>query len=447
MTTTWGPFLSRRTVPRRTVLRGLGAALALPLLDAMVPALTPVVQTAAAPRRRLGCVYIPHGAIMDRWTPATSGAGFDLSPILQPLAPFKQQLVVVTNLARPEKGVDTNHAGAPSSWLAGVPPKFTAGPDYRLGVTLDQVVANHIGQETTFPSFEVATEDFAGLIGDCAPGFSCAYMNTLSWRTPTTPLPMEINPRVVFDRMFGGGGTAEQRRRRMQTDRSLIDFVATDLQALRSGLGTRDRARLDEYLTDIREIERRISRAEAQADAVPEVREAPVGVPESFEEHVALLFDLLAMAYQADLTRVFSFMLGRELSQRTYPAIGVTEPHHTISHHQGRVAQIEAHAKVNTYHVSVFAKFVARLAATPDGDGSLLDHSLLLYGSGMGNGNVHAADHLPTLLVGGAAGAMRGDRHLVVADLTPNINLLRAVAENFGLPPDTMGEGSVRVPL
>jgi hypothetical protein len=440
-------FIHKTSLPRRRILRGMGAALALPLLDAMVPALTPTVRTAAAPRKRLGCVYIPHGAIMDRWTPATEGAGFEFTPILTPLEPFRDRLNVITNLTRPEKGVDTNHAGAPASWLAGVPPKRTAGPDYELGITLDQVIARRIGQETTFPSIELATEDFTGLVGDCAPGFSCAYMNTLSWQSETAPLPMEINPRVVFERLFGGGGTRADRLARMRTDLSLLDFVAGDLRDVRSGIGARDRVRLDQYLDHVREIERRIQHAERQAESLLAVPNAPVGVPESFEEHVTLLFDLLAVAYEADLTRVFTFMLGRELSQRTYPNIGVTEPHHSISHHGNRPPAIEGHAKVNTYHLTLFARFVERLRATPDGDGSLLDHSLILYGSGMGNGNVHSADLLPTLLVGGAAGSVKGGRHIVAGALTPNADLLISMAEAFDVGLERFGGNTGRIPL
>ena len=440
-------FIHKTSLPRRRILRGMGAALALPLLDAMVPALTPTVRTAAAPRKRLGCVYIPHGAIMDRWTPATEGAGFEFTPILKPLEPFRDTLNVITNLTRPEKGVDTNHAGAPASWLAGVPPKRTAGPDYELGITLDQVVAKRIGQETTFPSIELATEDFTGLVGDCAPGFSCAYMNTLSWQSETAPLPMEINPRIVFERLFGGGGTREDRLARMKTDRSLLDFVADDLRDVQSGIGARDRVRLDQYLDHVREIERRIRHAERQAESLLAVPNAPVGVPESFEEHVTLLFDLLAVAYQADLTRVFTFMLGRELSQRTYPHIGVTEPHHSISHHGNRPPAIEGHAKVNTYHLTLFAKFIERLRSTPDGDGSLLDHSLILYGSGMGNGNVHSADLLPTLLVGGAAGSVKGGRHIVAGALTPNADLLISMAERFDIGLERFGGNTGRISL
>jgi Protein of unknown function (DUF1552) len=440
-------FLSKASIPRRRVLRGMGAALALPLLDAMVPALTPTVRTAAAARKRLGCIYIPHGCIMDRWTPATAGVDFEFTPILKPLEPFRDSVTVVTNLTRPEQGFDTNHAGAPASWLAGVPPKRTAGPDYSLGITLDQLVAKHIGQETTFPSIELATEDFSGLVGDCAPGFSCAYMNTLSWQSETAPLPMEINPRAVFEQLFGGGGNQDERLARMRTDRSLLDFVADDLKDVQAGIGSRDRARLSQYLDHVREIERRIQRAEQQAATIPDVPNAPVGVPESFEEHVKLLFDLLFVAYQADLTRVFTFMLGRELSQRTYLNIGVTEPHHSISHHGNRPAAIEMHAKVNTYHLTLFSQFVERLKSTEDGDGSLLDHSLLLYGSGMGNGNVHSADLLPKLLVGGGAGTVKGNRHIVADTLTPNADLLISITETYGIELERFGGNKGRISL
>jgi hypothetical protein len=441
-------FIHKTALPRRRILKGMAAALALPLLDAMVPALTPTVKTAAALRKRLGCVYIPHGAIMDRWTPASAGSNFDLTPILEPLEPFRDSLNIVTNLTRPEQqGVDTNHAGAPASWLAGVPPKRTAGPDYSLGITLDQLVARKIGQDTTFPSIELATEDFTGLVGDCAPGFSCAYMNTLSWQSETAPLPMEINPRMVFERLFGGGGTREDRLARMRMDRSLLDFVADDLRDVQAGIGPRDRVRLDQYLTHVREIERRIQRAEQQAESLLSVPNAPVGVPESFEEHVTLLFDLLAIAFQADLTRVFTFMLGRELSQRTYPDIGVTEPHHSISHHGNRQPAIEAHATVNTYHVTLFARFIERLRSIPDGEGSLLDQSLILYGSGMGNGNVHSADLLPTLVVGRAAGSVQGGRHIVGGALTPNADLLISMAEKLDVGLERFGGNKGRIPL
>jgi hypothetical protein len=439
-------FITKMSLPRRTFLRGMGVTLGLPLLEAMVPALTAVARTAAQPQRRLGFVYVPNGVIMEQWTPAAAGTGFELTPILKPLESFRSSLVVVSNLARPEAEADTNHAGASASFLAGVAPKRTEGPDFSVGTTIDQLVAKAIGQDTTFPSLEVATEDFTGLVGACAPGFSCAYVNTLNWQTPTTPLPMEINPRVVFERMFGRAGTTAQRRARMRQDRSILDFVADDLADLKVDLGSRDHARLSEYLDDVREIERRIQRAEQQTLELT-VPDAPVGVPASFEEHAALMFDLLTLAYQADLTRVFTFMLAREFSQRTYPQIGVTEPHHTVSHHGNNPERIADHAKVNTYHTGLFAKFLGRLQSTPDGDGSLLDHSIIVYGSGMSNGNGHTPYPLPTMIVGGGAGRIRGNRHVVAAEQSPNANLMLAVSDKFGLELDRFGVSTGRVDL
>jgi hypothetical protein len=438
-------FVTKRSLPRRTFLRGASAALALPLLDAMVPALTAAARTAAAPHRRIGFVYIPHGVIMDQWTPAAAGSGFGLTPILQPLEPFRDSLVVVSNLTRAE--VSSNHAVSSACWLTGVPPKRTDGPDFRAGVSLDQVIAGRIGQDTIFPSLEVATEDFTGLLGACDPGYSCAYMNTLNWQTPTSPLPMEINPRVVFERMFGGGSTPDERLARMRADRSILDFVAGDLKDLEPGLGARDRARLQEYLDYVREIERRIQRAEAQAQTAADVPPQPVGVPESYEEHVGLMFDLLALAYQADLTRVFTFMMAREVSQRTYPNLGVTEPHHSISHHGNRPAAIAGHTKVNVHHVSLFARFLERLRATPDGDGSLLDHSLILYGSGMSDGNGHTGGPLPAAVVGKGLGTVRGNRHVVTAQQTPMANLLLTLAQKCGLEQERFGVSTGTVDL
>jgi uncharacterized protein DUF1552 len=438
-------FVTKRSIPRRTFLRGVGVGVALPLLDAMVPAFTAVAQTAARPQLRVGFVYIPHGVIMREWTPAAAGAGFEFTPILKPLEPFRDRAVVVSNLTRAE--VTSNHAVSSACWLTGTPPKRTDGPDFRVGVSLDQVIAKQIGQETTFPSLEVATEDFSGLVGACDPGYSCAYMNTLNWQTETTPLPMEINPRVVFERLFGIGGSAGDRLSRMRTDRSLLDFVADDLKSLEGGLATGDRRKLDEYLGNVREIERRIQRAEQQAHALPDVPNAPVGVPEAYVEHVALLFDLLALAFQSDQTRVFTFMMAREVSQRTYPEIGVTEPHHSISHHGNRPAAIAGHAKLNAYHVSMFAKFVERLRSIPDGDGSLLDHSMLLYGSGMSDGNGHTGSPLPHVVVGGGTGRIIGNRHIVEPEGTPMANLLLAIAQKSGVEQDRFGVSKRAVAL
>ena len=434
-------FVTKRALARRTFLRGVGAALALPLLEAMVPALA----ATPPPRRRLGFVYVPNGVIMDQWTPSTAGAGFELPTILKPLEPFRDSLLVVSNLERAE--VNSNHAVSSACWLTGTQPKRTDGPDFRAGTSLDQVVAAQIGQDTILPSLEVATEDFTGLQGTCDPGYSCAYMNTLCWRSPTSPLPMEINPRVVFERLFGGGATAEARLARMRADRSILDFVVEDLKELETGLGAGDRGRLDEYLEHVREIERRIERAEAQAHTQPDVPPEPVGVPESYEEHVALLFDLLALAYQTDLTRVFTFMLAREVSQRTYPDLGVTEPHHAVSHHGNRAESIAAHTKVNVYHMQLFARFVERLRATPDGDGSLLDHSLIVYGAGMSDGNGHTGGPLPLAIVGGGAGRVRGNRHIETPAHTPTANLLLGLAQKFDVAQDTFGVSTGAVDL
>jgi len=430
-------FILRRQMHRRTFLRGAGAALALPWLEAMAPPLTATARAAAAVPKRLGFVYIPHGVIMSQWTPAAAGAGFEFTPILKPLEPYRDDLIVISKLTR-AAAVD-NHACSASAWLTGVAAKRTDGPDFFNGVSVDQVIATHIGQETLFPSLELATEDFTGLVGACDPGYSCAYINTLNWQTPTTPLPMEINPRVVFDRLFGSGRTATDRASRRLTDRSLLDFVAADLQQLERGLGTADKARLGEYLGYVREIERRIQRAEERAHSTPDVPNAPVGVPESYEEHVGLMFDLLALAYQTDLTRVFTFMMAREVSQRTYPEIGITEPHHSISHHGNRPAAIAGHAKLNAHHVSLFAKFIERLKTTPDGDGSLLDHSLIVYGSGMSDGNGHTGAPLPHVLLGKGGGRVKGNRHLVTADNTPMANFLLTLAQINGVEGDRWG--------
>jgi hypothetical protein len=313
-------------------------------------------------------------------------------------------------------------------------------------VTIDQVIAGRIGQDTTFPSLEVATEDFTALLGSCAPGYSCAYANTLSWQGPTTPLPMEINPRVLFERMFGGGSTADQRRARMQEDRSVLDFVAEDVAQLERGIGQNDRTRLGQYLDNVREVERRIQKAEQQAKSTVEIPDAPIGVPESYGEHVGLLYDLLVLAYETDLTRVFTFMMARELSQRTYPHINALLPHHMLSHHANNPERIAAHARVNTYHVQLFGKFLERLQATPDGDGSLLDHSMILYGSGMGNGNVHAAYPLPMLLVGGKA-LVNGNRHVQAKENSPNANLMLSMADKFGIEQERFGVSTGRVDI
>jgi len=438
-------FISKLSLPRRTFLRGMGVALGLPLLESMVPALTAMSKTAANVKPRLGFVYVPHGVIMDEWTPKSAGADFELTPILKPLEPFRSALTVVSNLSAPLQNTGS-HAAAAGSWLTGLAPKRTDGPDFRAGTTIDQVVAQHLGQDTTFPSLEVATEDFTGLVGACDPGYSCNYMNTLVWQTPTTPLPMEINPRVLFDRMFGGGATREERLARIHADESVLDLVKADLADLEGGLGAADRSRLDEYLSHVREVERRIQLTEKQADSHLEIPAAPVGVPESFEEHVSLLYELLALAYEADLARVFTFMTAREVSQRTYPQIGITEPHHSISHHGNKPEKIAGHAKINNYHVQLFAKFVERLRSTADGDGSLLDHSLIVYGSGMSNGNVHSPNPLPLAMLGGLNGRIAGNRHVVLKE-QPSANAMLTLAHLYDVPIDSFGASTGPVDL
>src|SRR5580692_2667491 len=380
-------FITKTHLPRRTFLRGMGVTLALPLLDAMLPAQTLLKNTAAAGSPRMGFVYVPHGAIMDRWTPATEGAAFEFSPILKPLEPYRDRLNVVSGLGNRAADSTAVHSLSPTTWLSGVRPKPTQGVDAFAGVTADQIAAAHIGQDTMLPSLELATEDHAGLIGACDRDYGCIYMNTLSWRTPTTPLPMEINPRNVFERLFGQGGTAEERVARTAQDRSLLDAITQDAAKLQNTLGSKDRAMVSDYLESVREIERRIQKAGQQNDSEMVLPEAPVGIPYSFEEHIKLMYDLLVLAYQTNVTRVFTFMVAREESNKTYPQIGVHDGHHATSHHQNRAEKIEKLVKIQTYHIGLFAQFLEKLRSTPDGAGSLLDHTVLLYGSNMSNSN------------------------------------------------------------
>jgi hypothetical protein len=434
-------FLTKKSLARRTVLRGLGAAASLPLLDAMFPALTPLAKAAAAPSLRFGAVYFPNGAIMPQFTPKTFGAGFEFTPILKPFEPYRDGLVVVTNLTRSHPGSQVgDHAVSAAGFLTGVWPKRTEAEDVLANTTIDQVVAKQIGQQSPLPSLELATEDFSGYVGGCSPGFSCSYMNTISWSSPKTPLPMETNPRAVFDRLFGVPGTAAEQEARLAKRHSILDSLAEDAKELENQLGPRDRARLGDYLENVREIERRIQQTEARGVSEVETPEAPLGTPGNFGEHVALMFDLTAAAFQADVTRVFTFMMSRELSQRTYPQIGVTEQHHSVSHHQNNPQKIAQMVKINTYYAELYAGFLAKLRATPDGDGSLLDHSLLAYGAGMGDSNGHASDPLPLVLIGGGAG--KGARHVELPTRTPVGNLWRNIAERFGAIVEPFGDST-----
>ncbi len=435
-------FITKKHLSRRTMLRGMGVAAALPLLDSMLPAQTPL----AKPVVRLGFVYLPHGAIMNQWTPAAEGAGFEFSPILKALEPLRDYVNVISGLGHKAADTTAVHSLSPTTWLSGVRPKPTQGVDAFAGVTADQIAAREIGQDSLLPSLELATEDNSALIGACDRDYGCIYMNTLSWRTPTTPLPMEINPRKVFERLFGSGGSAEERAARIKEDRSILDQITADAGALQKTLGAKDRAMVGDYLESVREIERRIQKAgQQQLDSYSELPEAPVGIPYAFEEHINLMYDLLALAYQTNVTRVFTFMVAREESNKTYPQIGVHDGHHATSHHQNKPEKIEKLVKIQEYHIGLFARFLDKLKSTPDGDGSLLDHSVLLYGSNMSNSNVHNHFPLPNLLVGGGAGTLKGGRHLRYEDHTPMTNLLVSAMAKAGIRQETLGDSTGRL--
>src|SRR5580693_4425132 len=431
-------FLTKKHLPRRTFLRGVGASIALPLLDSMIPARTALAATAANPTLRAGFVYIPMGAQMPQWTPIGDQPGFKYSRILKPLEPFRDRVTVVSGTSLI---AENGHTLSNAMWLNGTKPAH--GTEILSGTTIDQIVAEKIGQETSFPSLEIATEDHASELGSCGGDYECSYMNTISWRTPTTPNPMELNPRVLFERMFGGdGSTATQRVARLRDDLSILDGVTQSINDLSKGLDAKDKSRLGDYMENLREIERRIAKVEKQNSESTELGapNAPAGIPDSFEEHATLLYDLWAIAFQADITRVVTFMLARELSTRTYPQIGVPDGHHPVSHHQNVLERIDQHAKINTYHVGLFANFLDKLRKTPDGNGTLLDHSMILYGSGMSNGNVHSHDILPALIAGNAAGRLTGNRHVKAPLMTPLSNLLVSVLDKAGVQTDRLGD-------
>ena len=447
-------FLTRTALPRRTVLRGLGASLALPFLDAMVPAGTLLAQTPARPTPRIGFIYMPNGVArnftgINYWTPAGEGTAFELSPILSPLAPFRDRMVVVSGLAQHQAdafddGANGDHTRGTSSWLTGVHCKRTEGADVRNGTSADQIAAAAIGTTTPLPSLELAI-DLNFLAGQCENSYSCAYLNTLAWSSPTTPLPTENNPRLVFERLFGEGGTREQRQAQNRENRSLLDSVMADLGRLQKDLGPADRATVGEYLDAVREIEGRIQRAERRSpDETLAHLDRPSGIPTRFDEHVRLMFELQWLAFRSDLTRVTTFMLGRELNFRTYPEIGINEGHHGLSHHQDNPAQLAKYARLGTYQAQLFAAFLERLRATPDGDGTLLDHSLFLYGAGLSNPNLHAHYDLPLAVVGGAGG-VRGGRHVVFRQETPMTNLLISMLDRVGAPAEKLGDSTGRL--
>ena len=442
-------IITKMSLPRRTVLRGMGAAVALPMLDAMVPALSAMTRTAADPVRRVSFIYIPNGAYHAAWTPEATGRDFTFSSSLQALEPYRDKVVVVTNLAHRQLeslgdgGGD--HSRASAGWLSGVHAKRTEGADVEVGTTADQIAAREIGRNTPLSSLEVSL-DAADISGHCDAGYACAYMNTISWRTPTTPNPMERNPRAVFERLFGAGDSAADRVREMRMDRSILDSVTEEVGLLETALGAQDRRRVDEYLEAIRETERRIQRTEEyNRERELPVPGRPIGVPDDFGAHAKLMIDLQVLAYQADLTRVITFAFGREASYRTFPEIGVNDPHHALSHHQNNDEKLAKLAKVNAHHVRTFAYYLEKLRAAPDGDGTLLDHTLLLYGSGMSDGNLHNHSPLPIVLAGGAAGRLRGGRHLRYPAETAMTNLLLNMLDMVGVREDRLGDSTGRL--
>lgn len=436
-------FITRRSLPRRTFLRGLGTTLSLPLLDAMVPAMTALAKSPARPAKRLGFVFMPMGCDQSRWTPPGDTLE-SLSPILESLAPVREQVTVISNLEL-KNAYPGSHATSNAAFLSAAKAKLTESTDYYLGTTVDQVAAAQIGRQTRLPSLELAM-DLLQVVGQCDNGYACVYQNNLSWSSPTTPLPAEAHPRIVFESLFGEGGTPEERRAALRRKASLLDAFGTDLRRLQRELGPGDRARLDEYLSSVREIERRIQRAERDATENPLADvDRPVGVPARYADHARLMFDLQVLALRGDVTRVLTFQLARETSNRTYPEIGVPDPHHPLSHHGNDPDKIARMAKINAFHVSLFAEYVRKLRDTRDGEGSLLDNTVLLYGSGIGNPNIHDHTNLPILVAGGAATGLKGNRHLRFAKPTPLANLHLALLDRVGVRLDRFADSQGRL--
>jgi len=434
-------ILTKKALPRRTFLKGIGATLSLPLLDAMVPAATALAKTPAKPVRRLGYVFMPMGCDITRWTPPGGEKLDKLSPILSSLEPVKQDVTIVSNLEL-ANAYPGSHATSNSAFLSAAKAKVTESTDYYLGTTADQIAARHIGQSTQLPSLEMAM-DLLKLVGQCDNGYACVYQNNLSWSSPTTPLPAEAHPRIVFESLFGEGGTAKERRVALRRRASLLDSISEEITRLQRDLGPADRAKLEEYLTAVREVERRIQTAESDGakNQLPDL-DRPLGVPASYADHARLMFDLQVLALQGDVTRVTTFQLARETSNRTYPEIGVPDPHHPLSHHGNNAEKVALMAKINSFHVSLFAEFILKLKKTTDGNGSLLDHSLYLYGSGMGNPNVHDHTNLPTIVAGGAAGKMRGGRHIQYDKPTPLANLHLSLLNKVGVPMESFADST-----
>jgi hypothetical protein len=438
-------FIRKMSLPRRTFLRGMGAAVALPLLDAMVPALSAMTETAANPVRRLGIVYIPMGMNPAPWTPVSVGKLTELTPSLSSLTPYLAHLSVVSNLeVRNSAVAGGNHATAGSAFLSCARAKRTEGSDYELGITMDQVIAQHVGKETPIPSLELGT-DLIAQVGNCDNGFACVYQNNLSWSSSTSPLPIEADPRLLFERLFGDGGAPDARRAEMRKNSSILDYVMDEMSRLQGRLGVADRTKMGEYLQTVREVEARIQRAEQQAAESPlSAPTRPSSIPPEWEDHVKLMFDLQVLALQADLTRVVTFQLAREGSTRTYPQIGVPEPHHPVSHHTNDPEKLAKLARINAYHVSLFAYMLNRLQATPDGDGTLLDHSTYVLGSGMGNPDIHDHRNLPIVVARGGIGGAKGGMHIKYPNETPLANLHLTLFDSMGVHLDNFVDSTGR---
>ena len=439
--------ITTKSLPRRTVLRGMGATLALPYLDAMVPALSVLAKAAAKPIHRFQAIYVPNGMAMPYWTPAAEGSNFELTPILEPLAPFQDQLLVVSGLRSSWTHV---HAGASGSFLTGAAPGRRSETEVLADTSIDQMLAREFGSETQLASLEVTMEHEASA-GQCGSGLSCAYTQTISWRSASQPLPMEYNPRAVFERLFGDPGLTTQalRDERMQQKKSILDSVSGKLADLGLKIGPQDRVKVSEYAEAVRDVERRIQLAEAQGAIDPSIMvEEPQATPEVFEDHLKLMFDLQLLALQTNLTRIITFMYGREQSPRAYPQIGVPDAHHPLSHHENVPERIALMSKINTYHVKLFSDYyLAKLRATPDGDGSLLDHMTILYGTGMSNSMAHVGINLPLLLLGGGAGRLKGGRHLKYAGDITNANLLLTLLDKFDMSVDRIGNSTGPLPI
>ena len=439
-------FITKKHLSRRTFLRGTGVTLALPLLESMVPAATALAQSAATPKTRMGCIYIPHGATMDKWTPVGEGAGFQFSEILQPLEPFRERVSVISNLAHapvaPWSGEDTggaeNHVRAAAVFLSGAHP--VKKNEAFVGTTVDQIAAQHVGQDTPLPSIELSLEPLNLTCGDA--GFTCAYRNTLAWKSVTLPLPMENNPQIVFERLFGDGSTDAQRQERRNQARSLLDSIRDQVPSLEKDLPAGDRRRLREYLDEVREIERRVKQVDATLSRNLDLPDAPTGIPADFEAYLKLMFDLQVLAYKSEITRISTLMFARENSNAVYPATGIRDGFHNASHHSNERKNMDQFAVINRYHVTMLAYFLERLQATPDGDGTLLDHSLILYGSSLSDGNEHNFDPLPVVLAGGGSGRLKGGRHLRYAPHTPMSNLLLSMLHTVGARVDRIGDST-----